>query len=146
MEGKVYDFSVEVDDSIKCVNYWLSNDTLYYRVVSVDSVETLLGFKKRIILYEYINDKEEIWVEGIGSFYGIMNSCNNAYEGCCGSFDALCYKEYDQLIYQHPDYNVCFYEAIVGIPTHEQASFSVYPNPANEQINIIFSDDNAVSI
>ncbi len=78
-EGMIYDFSVSVGDTIKALNIYLNSDTLNFVVTQVDSVLLLIDYRKRIKLYEYINQKEEVWVEGLGSYFGILNSCNDSY-------------------------------------------------------------------
>ncbi|MCF8369066.1 MAG: T9SS type A sorting domain-containing protein [Bacteroidales bacterium] len=152
MEGLIYDFGVEVGDSVRAKNIYLNSDTLHYIVTNIDYVELAGEYKKRISLYEYINEKEEIWIEGLGSYFGILNSCNNSYGGLCGNYEALCFEENGILIYQHPDYSVCHFEATVGTgeQAYNQSEVSVYPNPAKDFLHIDFSEDininNGVSI
>jgi hypothetical protein len=139
IEGLIYDFGVNVGDSIQALNVYLSSNTiLNFVVLEVDSVLLLDGYRKRILLYEYVNNKEEVWVEGLGSYYGILNSCNNAYGGVCGGSEALCYTENNMLAYQNPDFETCYFVATVGLSSQENPSFRVYPNPAKEYVSIVF--------
>jgi len=136
-EGKIYDFGVETGDTIQARNVYLNSDTLHYVVTGIDSV--LLGgfYNKRVTLYEYINEKEEIWTEGLGSLFGILNSCNGSYGGVCGNYEALCYIEAGFLLYQHPDYNTCHYEVSVGTSENIAEQYlRIFPNPANTFFNI----------
>lgn len=139
-EGMVYHFGVSVNDTITAVNTYLNAmDTLHFVVTTVDSVELLNGYRKRIILHEYVNDKEETWVEGLGSYYGVLNSCNNAYGAICGGYEALCYKEDESLIYQNQLYQTCHYAALVDVEESGFDNIQIYPNPAADMLNINFS-------
>ena len=53
-EGKVYDFDVEVGDTITARNIYLNADTLHFVVTQVDSVLMLDRYRKRITLFEYV--------------------------------------------------------------------------------------------
>ena len=139
IEGLIYDFGVNVGDSIQALNVYLSSSNiLNFVVVQVDSVLLLDRYRKRISLFEYMNNKEEIWVEGLGSYSGILNSCNNAYGGLCGGSEALCYKENDNLAYQNPDFETCYYSALVGLNQTKLTSFKASPNPTKDFITINF--------
>lgn len=140
-EGMIYDFGVEPGDSLQAKNIFLNNDTLHFVVVGVDSVLLFNDYKKRIILYEYLNEKEEIWIEGLGSYYGILNSCNNAYGSACGSYEAMCYENNGTLIYQHPDYDVCFYSSLVGSGNSLAQEIKIYPNPAKQSFTVEFPNE-----
>jgi len=139
-EGLVYDFSVSVGDTIEARNVYLNNDTLHFVVTQVDSVLLLTDYRKRIKLFEYINQKEEVWIEGLGSYFGILNSCNDSYGGVCGGYEALCYEETETLIYQHPEYSTCYYAATVGTDEINLENFLVYPNPAEDFVSLDFSN------
>lgn len=135
-EGMVYDFGCAVGDTLVTWNIYLNNDSLHFVVTNIDSVLLLDGYKKRITLFEFNNELEEVWVEGLGSYYGILNSGNNAYGGVCGSYQALCYENNDALVYQHPDYATCYYDATVSVDQKPVEPIRVYPNPANDFVNI----------
>jgi len=140
-EGMIYDFSVSVGDTIEARNVYLNNDTLHFVVTQIDSVLLLTDYRKRIKLFEYINQKEEIWVEGLGSYFGILNSCNDSYGGACGGYEALCYEETGTIVYQHPSYSTCYYAAPVGTNEINASEIMVYPNPAKDFVSIDFYDD-----
>lgn len=140
IEGLIYDFGVALGDTVVAKNVYLNADTLHFVVSSIDSVLLMDGYHKRITLWEYINEKEEIWVEDLGSMYGVLNSCNGSYGGLCGSYEALCYEASDELVYRHPDYNTCHYNITVNIQTNVSESFNVFPNPAKDFTIIEFED------
>ena len=139
-EGMIYDFSVSVGDTIEARNVYLNNDTLHFVVTQVDSVLLLTDYRKRIKLFEYINQKEEIWVEGLGSYFGILNSCNDSYGAVCGGYESLCYEETGTLVYQNPAYSTCYFAATVGNNELISEKFQVYPNPAKDFVSIDFTD------
>lgn len=142
IEGLIYDFGVSPGDSVEALNVYLnSSNILHFVVTEVDSVLLLDGYRKRVTLYEYINQKEEVWIEGVGSYFGILNSCNDAYGIACGGFSALCYKENGSLVYQEPVYATCFYSVTVGLSSVKQERLQVYPNPAKNFVSITFPNN-----
>lgn len=139
-EGLIYSYGVSLNDTLQAVNSYLNAlDTLNFVVTGIDSILMLDGFRKRITLNEYINNKEEVWIEGVGSFYGILNSCNNAYGGVCGGYESLCYQENNVLVYQQPSYSTCHYSALVNIDEVISNNVHLFPNPASGQINIVIN-------
>jgi len=72
----IYDFSLELEDTFRIELY----DTIVgsYVVSKIDTIETLSGNRKRMILYLTDSltietgtlDRDLIWIEGIGSTYG----------------------------------------------------------------------------
>lgn len=139
IEGLVYDFGVSPGDTVEALNVYLnSNDMLKFVVTQVDSVLLLDRYRKRVVLYEYTNEKEEIWIEGVGSYFGILNSCNDAYGAVCGGYDALCYEESSTLVFQNEIYETCYYSVTVGLNPVKEVNFTVYPNPAKDLITINF--------
>lgn len=146
IESKIYDFGVAVGDSITARNVYLNSDTLHFVVEQIDSVMMLDRYRKRIVLYEYMNQKEEIWIEGVGSLYGIMNSCNNSYGAVCGGYESLCYEEDGELVYHNENFPACFYSVTVG--ETEQfviQDLPIFPNPAKDLVTIDLTSVNSSS-
>jgi hypothetical protein len=141
VEGLIYDFGVELGDTVVAYNVYLNSDTLHFLVSEIDSILLLDGYHKRITLWEYMNEKEEVWIEGLGSLYGILNSCNGSYGGVCGSYEALCYTSDDLLVFQHSDYTTCHYNVTVDIGLNSFEPLSVYPNPAKDFTVLEFNDE-----
>ena len=140
IEGLIYDFGVSVGDTIEARNTYLNNDTLHFVVIQVDSVQLLDGYKKRITLFEYMNQAEEVWIEGLGSYSGILNSCINSYGSVCGGSAALCYEQNGILVYQNPEYSTCYYSVTVDVNQVYCNEISIYPNPAKDFVNIDLTD------
>ena len=101
----LYDFSMEVGDTI------IMNGDGFYpdQMFVIETNEIIIGGepRKQIIL-EYPWGDQEIWIEGIGSLYGIINSGSLFLTG--GSTDLLCYYEDGDLIWQNttPGYDECY--------------------------------------
>jgi hypothetical protein len=71
-----------------------------------------------------------------------MNSCNNAYGGVCGGYEALCYEEGGELVYQNEIYPSCYYAVTVDIAENTGNEPFIYPNPANDYLIIDLSREN----
>ena len=104
-EQLLYDFSMEVGDTI-----FMYEEHNEYMVV-VEKGEILVNEEPRqqiVLEYPFGNGEQEVWIEGIGSLYGIINSGSLFLMG--GSTDLLCYYEDGDLIWQNttPGYNECY--------------------------------------
>ena len=104
-EQIMYDFSMEVGDTI------IMNGNGFYpdRMFVVETNEIFIGGepRKQIVL-EYPWGDQEVWIEGIGSLYGIVDSGSLFLTG--GSTDLLCCYQDGDLIWQNttPGYNECY--------------------------------------
>jgi len=134
LEGKIYDFGCSVGDTIQTTNHFLSPDPLNFVVTNIDSVLLFDRFRKRITVFEHELSAEEIWIEGLGCPYGILSSSNFGYGASCGISEALCFEEAGLLVYQHPDYNVCHYDALVNTTGLKDVGIQIYPNPASRKL------------
>ncbi len=141
----LYDFSMEVGDTI------IMNGSGFYPdwMFVVETNEILInGEPRKQIVLEYSWGDQEVWIEGIGSLYGIIDSGSLFLTG--GSTDLLCYYEDGDLIWQNttPGYNECYI-----VNTGQQNGLVVAPTtltfdePAVPQSFIIYNHtDNAVTI
>ena len=101
----LYDFSMEVGDTIIMNGNGFYPDMMFV----IETNEILVGGEPRQqIVLEYPWGDQEIWIEGIGSLYGIIDSGSLFLMG--GSTDLLCYYEGGDLIWQNttPGYNECY--------------------------------------
>ena len=143
-EQLLYDFSMEVGDTI-----FMYEEHNEYMVV-VEKGEILVNEEPRqqiVLEYPFGNGEQEVWIEGIGSLYGIINSGSLFLMG--GSTDLLCYYEDSDLIWQNTTlgYNECY------IVTGQQGVLEVSPTtltfnePAVPQVFTISNrTSNAVTI
>jgi hypothetical protein len=142
LEGKIYDFGCSVGDTIQTTNHFLSPDALNFVVTNIDSVLLLDRFRKRITVFEQGLSAEEVWIEGLGCPYGILSSSNFGYGASCGISEALCYEEAGLLVYQHPDYYVCHYDALVNTTGLKDVGVQIYPNPASRMLMVNVGSSN----
>ncbi|MBO7616110.1 MAG: choice-of-anchor J domain-containing protein [Bacteroidales bacterium] len=101
----LYDFSMEVGDTI------IMNGSGFYPdwMFVVETNEILInGEPRKQIVLEYSWGDQEVWIEGIGSLYGIIDSGSLFLMG--GSTNLLCYYEDGDLVWQNttPGYNECY--------------------------------------
>ena len=112
-EKLLADFDVKTGDEVMVRSAWFASQLPAF-VESIDSIEINGEYRKRINLrgegsaFSYPPD---VWVEGMGSVvYGLFfpNPEHVADAGDPPVF--LCLHENDKLIYQNPDYEVCYLE------------------------------------
>jgi len=127
----LYDFSLQPNDSI-------SIDGHEYLVLD-DIRDTIIGDvsrKKFTFFYSNHTYEKEIWIEGIGSEYGLLNPGALAFPG--GMTYLLCSYENERLVWQNTDFNTCFYTNwdydLVG--EEKDDGIGVYPNPTKGNITI----------
>jgi hypothetical protein len=103
----LYDFSMEVGDTI------IMNGSGFYPdwMFVVETNEILINGEPRqqiVLEYPFGNGEQEVWIEGIGSLYGIIDSGSLFLTG--GSTNLLCYYEDGDLIWQNttPGYDECY--------------------------------------
>jgi len=109
-EGLIYDFNLEVGDSIYIDNYYLF---FVDALLICDSIDTVLinGVEKR--RYFFLDNGlgtsySDIWIEDIGSIYGLLFvGCYSA--GWAGGENfVLCYSENDTVMYMDSVFNTCY--------------------------------------
>jgi len=137
-EEMLYDFSKEVGDTICMCDYGFDECCM----VVIEKGETIVNGEPRqqfVLEYPWGGGAGEVWIEGIGSLYGVINSGSLFLTG--GSTNLLCYYENDDLVWQNttPGYDECYiiYNGTQGIKEDETSlSVSVFPNPANGKVSI----------
>lgn len=131
-EYLAYDFSLNQGDTFTTN---INGCGFQMTVDSVDTVTLLNGeSRKRMFLS---NISQEIWIEGVGSLYGLTNvgvySC---------SFDLnpelICFKENDTLKYLSPNYTNCFFNTLGISELSSQNNFKIKPNPFSEFTTLTF--------
>ncbi len=119
-ERLLYDFNVQVGDTVIINNYGLPQSLI---VDSIDSIFVYNKYMKRILFQD-----QEIWIKGIGSMYGVLQSGRGILTG---SVDILlCYYEKDTLKLSNQYFTGCYYNN-VGIAETEknEINITLYPNP-----------------
>jgi len=111
-EGMIYDFSLSINDTVIIFNTYMGFPYAVPLICyQIDSITINNNFRTRYFLswaYRPFPEEDDIWIEGIGSLYGIFNSAYTV-TGFCGGFrELLCYSENDSLIYMNPPFYQCY--------------------------------------
>lgn len=106
-EGLVYDFNLEIGDSVLIDNPRAAG-ALYLTLVEIDSVEITDGYRERWKLVSTNYPNPEYWIRGVGSETGILNSSSGIFGGLCGLYTLLCEKENDELVYINHEHESCY--------------------------------------
>lgn len=131
-ECLIYDFSVELNDTV--LFYYSQNPNSAVRAV----VESICVFdetgsdRKAITLKDIdIPSNSEIWIEGIGSNRGLLESGFTFSRMVGAQYNLLCYHENDSLIYLNPRFTSCTTPQNVGVNSElvNKMVLSIFPNP-----------------
>ncbi len=124
----IYDFTLNVGDTMVFQNQ-------PYMVVDSIAFHEIAGIERKHIYFSYIDFSpyKELWIEGIGSNYGVLSSGSGGSVGGWTWF--LCMSENGELIYMNPDYNSCF---LISTEINETKSldFNIFPNPTTGLLKI----------
>ena len=147
-ETLLYDFGLQEGDSISRFLHpqWDS------KIISaVDSIRFIqIGNSPRKIFYisNTIDSDDvkrpEIWIEGIGSLWGLQrkNICSFV-TGCEITWDLLCFYQNDEKLYHSPYFEDCYYHWISEIQKMEHIlDFQIYPNPSSGKFTLKTDDKN----
>lgn len=142
-DGLIYDFDLLVGDSVIIDNYYVGFEDLLLICDSIDSLFIDGSNKKRLFLSKrwssYVSD---IWIEGIGSKYGLLNSGLGGSGMAGSSADLLCCSKNDTVIYMDSVHNSCyieeFYPKIVS-EYYDTAYLNTY-----YEFQLIISDTNNI--
>ena len=146
-EYLLYDFSMEVGDTICMCDYGFYECCM----VVVEKGEILVNEEPRqqiVLEYPFGNGEQEVWIEGIGSLYGIIDSGSLFLVG--GSTDLLCYYEDGDLIWQnsYPSINSCYfvYPSQHGDLVISPTTLTFESYYESQTIHLINQTDNPVTI
>lgn len=118
-EGLIYDFSLQVSDSVTIDNYYAGFEDVTLICGNIDSVNINGQLKKRIYLYRYYPSEypADIWIEGIGSTGGLLYSGLGG-AGAAGGFNRLlCCSQNDTLLYIDSAFNRCYVSELYPVIT-----------------------------
>jgi hypothetical protein len=109
------------------------------KVTSIDSVLLGSGYRKR---YQIQNTRlmgNEYWIEGIGSTKDLLSPFTYEFEWW---FFTLCYGDINTFYINAPNgMDSCHYSKPLGVIENEASTIKVYPNPANDILNIVTPSD-----
>lgn len=133
-ENLFYDFNLTINDTIIIKNPFIINDSLKMFVTSIDSIN-IINEKRKVITLSYT----EVWIEGVGSIRGFLYPYTNPP----GTNKTLtCVLDKDELIYQNPNFNLCYYNTLTNI-SRDLNSISivkVYPNPSKNVLKFVIKE------
>jgi hypothetical protein len=118
-EGLLYDFSLQVGDSVTIDNYYAGFEDVTLICGNIDSVNINGQFKKRIYLYRFYPSDypADIWIEGIGSTGGLFYSGIGGAAAAGGFSSLLCCSQNDTLLYTDSVYNRCYLSELYPVIT-----------------------------
>jgi len=108
--GLIYDFNIEVDDTVYIDNYY----TGYTSILICESIDSVLIndiFRNRYFFSSDYTGPDftiEVWIEGIGSLYGILNSGFGGPAPGGGAPKLLCCSKNDNQIYMDSLFGECY--------------------------------------
>ena len=133
-EVLLYDYDLEVGE------YFHDETDHPMQVTEVTTITDLNGVSRKKISFTFLGleNVTEFWIEGVGSNRGFMHvgqwEADHSSEG--EMYYLLCYHVNEEVVYVNPDYDTCDIPYSVEENT-EDNGISVYPNPANEVVNIL---------
>lgn len=127
----LFDLSLEIGDTL--VNDLILND--FYIVDTIVDYQLLNGTTVKKFIFEEIVANNELffYIEGIGSSSGVLNDFG---DGIGFGAQLLCVDMDSELVY---DGNCSGF--VLGTDNESQEFIRVYPNPADDFINISFSSE-----
>jgi hypothetical protein len=141
-EGLLYDFNLGAGDTASIVSYSCPNPIIY-QCSYTDSI-TNSGKRYKIIYFD--SPFGEIWIDGVGSFYGPLNS---GAADCMADlwFMLLCFHRNDVLLYMDETVTHCYINTVGISESVKESGLSLLPNPViRGQMLLIKSDINVERI
>jgi hypothetical protein len=134
-ETMLYDFGLDVGDTIVNRHYYPAFDDNIWTVMQIDTVSLLSGGKRLRWLLMNAQSEEDYWIEGTGSLKGLL------YAGTpgivCPFTKLLCFYQSGNLEFQND--TACYAVSAVKANTPQQAPL-VYPNVTKDKIFISFAE------
>jgi len=136
----VYDFNLNVGDSIY---FDLNPMPQYIPITLIDSVLINNQHYKRFHFAEPTGPNafttfNEVWVEGIGSLHSPLFPIQpDVFSSeMPDSLTLICTKSIANDIWQHPDFNSCIKNIVLGIESQQLIDLTIFPNPTYDKITI----------
>lgn len=136
----LYDFSLSVGDSTHyLIDGWYST---WLHAIAVDSVLVGGGYRHTLLFDEPQlppDELRECWIEGIGSIHGPL------FPGQARTFmtevpgDSLmltCFGIDQTVLWNHPGYETCEVNILLGLDEQVSAARRLHPNPGSDHFTI----------
>lgn len=137
----LYDFNISLGDSVLFNLYGQYPEKI--PVINIDSIQINGQFYRRFHFAEptLINAFDllsEVWIEGIGSIHGPIfpNFPIKFSTEMPDSLILTCTNSNNQQFWQHPSYNSCYLNIVLGLDNKTKNDLSIYPNPVQDNLNI----------
>jgi len=136
----LYNFGASVGDTL----FWSLGDTVYSKVISIDSIVINNELRKRLSIYSNWHGPHwfgynDYWIEGVGSYrFGLLS----AFSEDIGFGLSFC------SVYEN---NVLLYQAstncyqYLDLKELESSQIGLYPNPTTDKISLDFGALNGIS-
>lgn len=140
----LYDFSLEAGDTTEVFGlHYCTSYSNTYKVVSNGTIQLLNGEERKTWHLEPIGDnvqEADVWIEGIGSLYGMLFPACSQLASISFSLKLLCYYESDSELYMSDEAN-CYIDWISGLDINATSSFELLPNPTNGKTQIQLAEN-----
>lgn len=138
-EELLYDYDLEEGD------FFNEDDDHPMKVEAVTTIIDENGVERKKIEFSFLTlpYETEYWIEGIGSSRGFLNVGEYEPDDDGAIFHLLCFHKSWNVIYINPVFNECDEDFISE--TSMENSLEIYPNPANEIVNILNNNDLTIS-
>lgn len=146
----LYNFNLNVGDSV--LYDFSGGYSDWLEILEIDSVEINGSDYKRFHFEEPImttfGSLDEIWIEGIGSVHGpLFTRYEREFSGeMPDSMLLTCSYSSGQEVWNHPYYENCYVNIVLGLKKLNQNNFSIYPNPFKSEIYIDSKNSNIEEI
>lgn len=149
-EHLLYDFGLELNDSIRLYQLWDFLSGYFWKVKSIDSVLVGQKYKKRFLLMvnesaHYPAEGVQYWIEDIGSTSGPLYFTGISYFET--NIDLFCYRVNGELLYstEVSDGRCDYLDADPGYPINKDVLF--YNNSLNQvKINLPLRESCLLSV
>jgi len=142
-ETLLYDFNLQEGDSISRYLAPLWNIKIVSAVDSIRYIQIGNSLRKTFYISNTLDSGwwkiPEIWIEGIGSLWGLeRNNICSFVTGCQVIRNLLCFYQNGEELYHSPDFDNCYYHwTWLGIEKPELIpDFQIYPNPSSGKFTI----------
>lgn len=136
-ERILYDFSLQVGDTVNSVLHDLANDCLGFGVETISLIDSILingNYHRVFYIQGSCADMSLSYIEGVGSSYGLIFP--NRFDE--KESHLSCTKVNGQAYYPSSTSSCDLVTSITNLDI--EISIDIYPNPSNNEINIIIPD------
>lgn len=143
-EQLLYDFSMQVGDTLK--GYLTNGWSIPHKVTSIDSVLVGSSYRKRWTVTAMSSTYPSAFkiIEGVGSHYGLLKVLTGGVSDY-PNINIVCFKQNGQPLYPS---NATICNLITSVNSYSSTTdqIKISPNPANDQLSITMTTDEAIIV